>query len=149
MRTPGTGRQIGGQAMQHVGILAGLAAVGLLWACAPEERLPSGAQLYGDYCAACHGADARGSGPVASGVGVPVPDLTTLSARNGGVFPLVRVMSKVDGYARGESPGRAVMPELGHLLDGPLVRVDTGDGRMTPTPAKLIAIAEYIEGVQR
>lgn len=135
--------------MRYLGIVAGLAGAGLIWACAPEERIPSGAALYADYCAACHGTDARGSGPEAAGVGVAIPDLTTIAARNNGVFPLAEVMSKVDGYARGRSPGRSVMPELGHLLDGPLVRVDTGDGMLTPTPAKLIAIADYLKTVQR
>lgn len=135
--------------MRYIGVVAGFLAAGTIWACAPEERIPSGAELYGDYCAACHGADARGSATAAAQVGVPVPDLTTLAARNGGTFPLVRVMSKVDGYARGSSPGRAVMPELGHLLDGPLVRVETGGGVLTPTPLKLVSIADYLKQQQR
>jgi hypothetical protein len=123
--------------------------VGGLAACAPEERLPSGAELYNDYCVACHGTAARGDGAQAARVRAPVADLTTLAARNGGEFPLARVMSKVDGYARGTQPYSGAMPELGHLLDGPLVRVDTGDGYLTPTPAKLLMIAEYLETLQQ
>ncbi len=125
---------------------AGAAA---LAGCAPEERVPSGHALYGQHCAACHGADGRGDAQVARALAVEMPDLGTLSARAGGTFPLVAVMSKVDGYARGVGGGGSQMPELGHLLDGPLVRVDTGDGRMTPTPAKLVAIAEYLRTLQR
>lgn len=135
--------------MQYVRMIAGLAAIAALSACMPEDEMPSGAGLYGEYCAACHGADARGTGELAGRVGVPVPDLTKLSARNGGVFPLVRVMNKVDGYRRGSAPGHPVMPEMGYLMEGPMVRVDVGDGTMTPTPAKLLAIAEYLEAVQR
>lgn len=135
--------------MQYLGLVAGLAGVALIAACAPEDRMPSGAELYGDYCVACHGTDARGTGPASRSAPVPAPDLTTLAARNGGAFPLTRVMSQVDGYARGRKDHGGAMPELGHLLDGPLVRVDTGDGAMTPTPAKLLAIADYLESVQR
>jgi len=125
---------------------AGLAA---LAACAPEESIPSGHVLYGQYCASCHGADGRGAPAMARALGTAIPDLTTLAARSGGEFPLVAVMSKVDGYARGRGGAGARMPELGHLLDGPLVRVDTGDGRMTPTPVKLVAIAEHLRSMQR
>ena len=34
------------------------------------------------YCAACHGVDARGSGPVASALKRTPPDLTILASRN-------------------------------------------------------------------
>lgn len=135
--------------MQYLGLVAGLAGVAVLVACAPEDRMPGGAELYGDYCVACHGADARGSGTTSRNAPGSMPDLTTLTARNGGTFPLVRVMSQVDGYARGRKEHGGAMPELGHLLDGPLVRVETGSGVMTPTPAKLLAIADYLESVQR
>jgi hypothetical protein len=40
------------------------------------------------------------------------------------------------------------MPEFGALLDGDLVPLDTGDGVLTPTPRKLVALLEYIESAQ-
>ena len=44
----------------------------------------SGKQTYNHYCAACHGAAARGDGPVAGALTSPVPDLSTLAKRHGG-----------------------------------------------------------------
>jgi mono/diheme cytochrome c family protein len=53
----------------------------------PPGYVPSGKQLYKQYCAACHGADGRGGGPAASSLKTPPPDLTTLAKRHGGKFP--------------------------------------------------------------
>ena len=54
-------------------------------------------------------------------------------------------MSYIDGY---KLPDRA-MPRFGDMLaNAPFTQVDTGDGVMTPTPIPLIALANYIEGLQ-
>jgi len=130
------------------GAAALVAVAGLLVACNPQDRIPSGHAMYQDHCAACHGPGGKGDGPVAAGYRTPLPDLSTLSARNGGTFPLRAVMAQIDGYGRGARIGAFEMPELGHLLEGPMVRVDTGDGILTPTPAKLLALAEHLESLQ-
>jgi mono/diheme cytochrome c family protein len=52
----------------------------------PAAVLP-GKRLYLQYCAACHGANARGDGPAASVLKTPPSDLTTLSKRHDGKFP--------------------------------------------------------------
>ena len=62
---------------------------------------------------------------------------------------MVRVMSAIDGYTR-RGDRTSVMPELGVVFqEGPLVMVPTGDGVATPTPANLVALAEYLRGIQR
>ena len=125
-----------------------IAAGALLAACAPERQV-SGRALYADYCASCHGPKGQGDGPAAAGLGKAPADLTRLSAQNGGTFPKVHVMSVIDGYTR-RGDRASVMPELGPALqEGPLVMVDTGDGITTPTPANLVALANYLETLQR
>lgn len=47
----------------------------------------SGRQTYQQYCATCHGENAKGGGPAASALKTPPPDLTTLAKGNGGKFP--------------------------------------------------------------
>jgi mono/diheme cytochrome c family protein len=47
----------------------------------------SGQQMYVAYCAACHGATAKGDGPAASALKEKPADLTTLSIGNKGKFP--------------------------------------------------------------
>lgn len=125
-----------------------LAAAALLVACAPERQV-SGRALYGDYCASCHGESGAGDGPAAAGLGKAPADLTTISARNGGRYPMVQVMSTIDGYTR-RGDRSSVMPELGVALqEGPLVMFDSGDGIATPTPVNLVALATYVKGLQR
>jgi mono/diheme cytochrome c family protein len=74
-----------------------LASVLLLVACQfRPANMPSGEQTYKQYCAACHGADAKGHGPVASVLTMPPTDLTTLAKRHLGRFPYDYVSSVLE-----------------------------------------------------
>lgn len=118
-------------------------------ACAPAPEVV-GRGIYNDNCTSCHGKTARGDGPLANKLDRPVPDLTMISERNEGVFPMAKVLSTIDGYTRRLREGDLIMPEFGiDLQAGPLVNFDSGDGIATPTPSRLIAIAEYLRSIQR
>jgi mono/diheme cytochrome c family protein len=126
------------------GILAGtVAAAAALAACVQEPEV-SGRSDYLALCAGCHGAEAKG-GP-ADGLGKAPADLTRIAARNGGVFDYAAVMSRIDGYTRNDAG--QVMPDFGALLEGDTVMVDLGDGRLTPTPARLFGLAQYLASIQ-
>lgn len=47
----------------------------------------SGKQMFDEYCAACHGLKANGTGPAASACKSKPADLTVLAKQNGGKFP--------------------------------------------------------------
>ena len=53
----------------------------------PPNYVPSGKVMFRQYCASCHGIDAKGLGPFASMLKAPPADLTTLAQRHGGKFP--------------------------------------------------------------
>jgi mono/diheme cytochrome c family protein len=53
----------------------------------PPDFVPSGKSMFKQYCAACHGLDAKGHGPDRAALKVPAADLTTLAKRHGGEFP--------------------------------------------------------------
>lgn len=53
----------------------------------PRNYLPSGEQMFKDYCSACHGEDGKGRGPVSAYLTKQPSDLTTLSKNRGGTFP--------------------------------------------------------------
>jgi mono/diheme cytochrome c family protein len=112
---------------------------------APDPQ-PTGAQDFADYCASCHGLSGKGDGEMASRVARAPADLTLLAKRNGGDFPTTRVMAKIWGYT-GARDG-AVMPNFGPLLDSDTVPYDGGDGIETPTPARLVQIAEHLKTIQ-
>jgi mono/diheme cytochrome c family protein len=89
-----------------------------LCACASgPTRPPSGAETFAVHCASCHGARAEGNGPVAEAMRVPVPNLRTLSQRNGGQFPAEAVASYIDGREIPPSHGDRFMPVWGDVFD--------------------------------
>ena len=107
----------------------------------------NGTMSFAENCAGCHGADATGNGPAAAMLAVPPPDLTLIAARNGGVFPRNQVASTIDGLNRGAHFSTA-MPEFGAGDLGPQVMTDE-NGVPVPIPAELLALTDYLEGIQR
>lgn len=126
-----------------IALIAGLS----LTACV-EEAPPDGRALFAAQCAACHGDDARGAGPLADGLPAPPPDLTGLSARHGGMFPRDYVMSTIDGYSRGQH-GAQVMPEFGAGDMGETIVVEDAEGHGIPVPANLLALTDFLASLQR
>ena len=56
-----------------------------------------GPDLFQAHCAACHGEDANGRGPLASALKTKVPDLTMLAKNNKGEFPSALVRKIIVG----------------------------------------------------
>ena len=126
---------------------AGLALAGALAAPAAAQDAAEGAALYLHRCAVCHGAEARGGGPMAPVLLVQPADLTRLSAGNGGSFPALRVIRRIDGRDPLVSHG-SDMPVWGDLFDGDdtAVRLDSGQPVMTSRPvADLVAFLKEIQ----
>lgn len=80
----------------------------------PEaDLLERGRETYEIYCSSCHGADARGRGPLAEILEVAPSDLTTVSLRNGGEFPFDYLYLVVDGREAVVGHGSGDMPVWG------------------------------------
>jgi mono/diheme cytochrome c family protein len=75
-----------------------------------------GQRLFEDLCASCHGVDARGGGSLSHLLRIETPDLTRISAGNGGTFPRAVVRAKIDGTDDVEAHGTRVMPVWGRSL---------------------------------
>lgn len=116
-----------------------------LGACVHEPI--DGRTAFENDCASCHGNDARGGGNFGRQLIQQPPDLTLLAVNNGGIFPLNYVMSTIDGFARAPHFSGA-MPEFGAGDMGDIVIVEN-DGLGTPVPMRLLALADYLESVQR
>lgn len=127
--------------------MTGLGLAGLVAACAPEVQPTGAARDYADYCASCHGPGGRGNGPAAVGMQPAPADLTMLAAANGGVFPKSRVMGQLVGYTMGRSESH--MPVFDGLREGPVVMYDDGSGQRVATPARLVALADYLQTLQQ
>lgn len=103
-----------------------------------------GAGLYADYCAACHGASGKGDGDMANVITIPSPDLTSLSARNGGVFPMLQVIHIIDGRTGVRAHGGA-MPIFGRSFSGD----GDGYGGVLESRGRILSLAMYLESIQQ
>jgi mono/diheme cytochrome c family protein len=110
-----------------------------------NQAQPSGAQLYANNCASCHGAQGEGDGPVAAVMKVGVPNLRNLSLRNNGEFPADAVRAYVDGRNLPAAHGDRYMPvwgtEFGNGGKG-------GEATETIVAARIDAIVEYLRTLQ-
>jgi len=106
----------------------------------------SGAQLFQTYCASCHGTQAHGDGPAAPTVAIPVPDLTGIAARNGGVFPSEKVYQIIDGQWEIPPHGSRPIPLWGYEFFG-------GDGddetEHREASKKIDSLVAYLASLQR
>jgi mono/diheme cytochrome c family protein len=103
----------------------------------------SGKDLFDFYCAACHGRDGRGAGPVAAALATRPADLTAIARRNGGTFPRERVEAFVasDGGAPIAAHGTKDMP-----VWGPIFRaLDPSDTRAA---FRIENVVKYVESMQ-
>ena len=83
---------------------------------APRTIAASGKQTYMQYCASCHGVDARGNGPAAFVLKTPPPDLTTLARRHDGKFPYEYVSDVLRFGTRIVAHGSSDMPIWGPIF---------------------------------
>jgi mono/diheme cytochrome c family protein len=81
----------------------------------PIKQTPanSGRAMFSEYCAACHGKGATGSGPAAPGLKVTPPDLTILARRNKGKFPAAYVANVILMGGSAIAHGSKEMPGWG------------------------------------
>jgi len=79
----------------------------------------TGARLYFNHCAACHGEGGESDGPVAATLNVTIPNLRTLAQRNDGAFPTEAVRAYIDGRELRAAHGDRQMPIWGTVFRGP------------------------------
>jgi nucleotide-binding universal stress UspA family protein/mono/diheme cytochrome c family protein len=106
-------------------------------------QLVPGGELFRTYCATCHGASARGDGPLASSMTRKPADLTEIARRNGGLYPSGLVFRIIDGKKPVRGHGGADMPEWGDAF------ARSRDGGDAETVRRMIqALVEYLESLQ-
>lgn len=130
-------------------ILTGLgAAVLLMTGPALADPVDEGRQIFRDYCVTCHGMEGRGDGPMTQVLTIVPPDLTRLSTDEGGVFPVSRVVARIDGRMPILGHG-GPMPVFGDLFDGQAGALDSETGAPILTSQAMVAVVEYLKTLQR
>ncbi len=105
-----------------------------------EQAIQMGKKEFLDNCAACHRADAKGNGPLASELKKTPPDLTRIAIENGGTFPYGRVTELIDGRAEVLSHGSRDMPVWGSRFNE--------KGNSTVARGRILNLALFLESIQ-
>jgi mono/diheme cytochrome c family protein len=85
----------------------------------PRKLIASldGKDLFAAYCASCHGMEGKGNGPVAAALKKGVPDITTITKRNKGVYPADKLQPMILGEGKlAAAHGSREMPVWGPLF---------------------------------
>lgn len=127
--------------------LLAAAAVVFAGGCFAEDA-EEGAALYMDYCATCHGIDVDGNGPMAGVMMIKPDDLRQLSSGNEGVFPLERVIKRIDGRDPLVSHG-SPMPVYGDFFEGFDVAMKTHTGQPIMTSKPVADLVAFLKAVQK
>jgi len=98
------------------------------------------------YCASCHGADARGDGPVAPALANKPSDLTRIAARRDDRFPVDDLVAYVAGRSAPAAHGTREMPVWGTRF---VEAVADGDATRLIAHGQLRSILLYLRSVQR
>jgi mono/diheme cytochrome c family protein len=102
-----------------------------------------GPDLFRAHCAACHGADGKGGGPVSPLLKAKPADLTILSKNSGGRFPAERVRKVISGDDPSLlSHGSREMPIWGPIFHQVEEDRDFGNVRMQN-------LIKYLESIQQ
>ncbi|NNU80686.1 cytochrome c [Halovulum dunhuangense] len=106
-----------------------------------------GRDNYIEYCASCHGSNGKGGGPLAELITVAPPDLTTLSQRNEGAFPMLQVIHIIDGRTGVRAHG-GPMPVYGAVFDAQAAAGSGSYGSVLETRGRVLAVADFLESIQ-
>jgi len=114
---------------------------------ARSDIVATGAELYAQYCASCHGLSGRGDGPAAAELAKPPADLTRLAPRWGAPLDRERLADFIDGRDAPRAHGTPEMPVWGERLY---------EGEREESPAReaarrgtILLILEYLQTLQQ
>ena len=125
-----------------VGVFAfGVVAVGVVTTANGQQSSPAATSVdvgkyeYDGHCAICHGLSgtAQEEGAYSSLLSKTIPNLTTLSKNNGGVFPFAPVYQTIDGREQGSGvrwlspPFERARKRAGTILLGRVTRGSSGE----------------------
>jgi mono/diheme cytochrome c family protein len=101
----------------------------------------NGDELFKEYCAVCHGNDAKGGGPAADALKKKPADLTQLARKHDGKFPELYVMNFIKGQDVVAAHGNRDMPIWGQIFSSMSPNADL-------VQVRTFNLLMYLEGLQ-
>ena len=123
-----------------------------------SQDFDAGKYEYQIGCAACHGLDGKGMGPVGALFGKPPANLTVLAKKNNGVFPFNSVYEVIDGRQVVLAHGTRDMPIWGNrFMPSPnrIASPSITEGFVNPSydreiivRMRILAVIDYLNRMQ-
>jgi mono/diheme cytochrome c family protein len=114
---------------------------------AQEMEVIAGGEIqYQNYCAICHGVDAKGHGLMSRFLTIAPSDLTQLAKKNAGKFPFWQVYRTIDGREEVRGHGTRDMPVWGARF-----RSDAGgndSGSRSQVAGRILSLVFYLQYLQ-
>jgi len=115
---------------------------------ASAQKATTGADEFRNSCAVCHGEYGRGDGPLANVLTVKPGDLTQLSKRNGGVFPIEKVSETIDGRKQIAGHGTRAMPVWGTRYEAEVGRRYGPFSSELAIKTRIYVLMRYLQSIQ-
>lgn len=103
----------------------------------------AGANNFAQYCVACHGKDAKGTGPLAKNLTPKPADLTALTLRAGGTYPREMVFQVIDGRKKVKGHGGGDMPQWAEAF-----MASSGGGDDAAVKRRIDSLVDYLATLQ-
>lgn len=118
-----------------------------------KGKFDAGKREYMNRCAVCHGQSGKGDGGAIDILKAAPADLTTLSRKNGGVFPFDRVYSVIDGRQVVQGHGTRDMPIWGKEYSTETAKADEYFAGMPYdmemyVRSRILALIDYLNRIQ-
>lgn len=115
---------------------------------AQAQNVEAGRVLFEQSCAGCHGASGDGGGEISKVLNIETPDLTTMSQRNDGKFPMLEVIHIVDGRTGVRAHG-GPMPVFGAIYTASSFSKGEDYSSVIEVHGRILSLALFLESVQK
>ena len=112
----------------------------------PGAAMREAPHVFVRYCSACHGAHGRGDGPTAPALQPPSADLTRITQRHDGLFPVAEITAAIDGRTVIPAHGSREMPIWGARFGEMAGGGPTGE---TVVHDVLRMLIDYLQAIQQ
>lgn len=112
----------------------------------PEQEVSAaGKPVFEQYCATCHGRDAKGGGVASNLLTVKPADLTQISKNNNGAFPFWRMYRVIDGRDEVRAHGTRDMPIWGTEFQ---MQAASSPAVQSQVRGRILELVYYLQSIQ-
>ena len=114
-----------------------------------DDPVIKGAETFKIKCASCHGEDAKGKNAADIDLDVNPPDLSSISKRNNGQFPVSRIYAIIDGREAVQNHGTRTMPTWGSLFLSDTIWEGCSQVDETIVRGRIMELILYLDSIQQ